>query len=149
MNEHLETFYQSMGNMINYVNEEKTKTETDYAVLLKKFKKLETEFDRYKSVSLIKKLDKELFEKTNEIMFLKKKIDKFETKNKKEIKEEDIEVEVEVELITIGKEEYYITQDIHKDIYQKLEDNSVGTIIGKYINNKLVYIRRQQPVQPS
>ena len=137
MNKHLDKFYQSMGVIINSVNEEKIKTETDYAILLKKFKKLETEFERYKSVSLIKKLDKELFEKTNEIMFLKKKIDKFETKNKKEIKEEEIEVEVEI--ITIGKEEYYITQDIHKDIYQKLDDNSVGNIIGKYIKNKLVY----------
>ena len=137
MNKHLDKFYQSMGVIINSVNEEKIKTETDYAILLKKFKKLETEFERYKSVSLIKKLDKELFEKTNEIMFLKKKIDKIETNRKREVEDED--EDIEVELITIGNKEYYITQDIHKDIYQKLDDNSVGNIIGKYIKNKLVY----------
>ena len=141
MNEHLDKFYQSMGVMINSVNEEKIKTETDYAILLKKFKKLETEFERYKSVSLIKKLDKELFEKTNEIMFLKKKIEKIETNRKREDKDEDEDEDedIEVELITIGNKEYYITQDIHKDIYRKLDDNSVGNIIGKYIKNKLVY----------
>ena len=143
MNEHLDKFYQSMGVIINSVNEEKIKTETDYAILLKKFKKLETEFERYKSVSLIKKLDKELFEKTNEIMFLKKKIDKIETNRKREVEvedeDEDEDEDIEVELITIGNKEYYITQDIHKDIYQKLDDNSVGNIIGKYIKNKLVY----------
>ena len=137
MNDHLDKFYQSMGVMINSVNEEKIKTETDYAILLKKFKKLETEFERYKSVSLIKKLDKELFEKTNEIMFLKKKIDKIETNRKRDVEDED--EDIEVELITIGNKEYYITQDIHKDIYQKLDDNSVGNIIGKYIRNKIVY----------
>jgi hypothetical protein len=138
MNELLDTFYQSMGNMISSVNKEKTKIEQDYKNLQKKFRKQEEEFTRYKSVSLINKLDKELFEKNNEISFLKKKIEKFEKNQPHEDEDEDEDEEIEVNTITIKKKNYYITQDIHSDVYEKLEDGSVGIIIGKYINGRLV-----------
>ena len=136
MNEHLDTFYHSMGIMISSVNKEKTELEQNYKTLQKKFRKQEEEFARYKSVSLINKLDKELFQKNNEISFLKKKIEKLEKKMPHE--EEDEDEEIEVNTITIKNESYYITQDIHCDVYEKLEDGSVGTIIGKYINGRLV-----------
>lgn len=139
MNEHLDTFYHSMGDLISSVNKEKTKIEQDYKNLQKKYIKLEAEFTRYKSVSIINKLDKELFEKTNEISFLKKKIEKIENKQKPPLEEDDEEdEEIEVNTITIDNRSYYITQDIHSDVYEILDDGSVGTIIGKYINNRLV-----------
>lgn len=136
----LEEFYSSMNKMIVSSKEEQNKLEEDFKLLQKKYKKLETEFNRYKSVSMVKKLDKELFEKTNEIVFLKKKIKQMELKNSKPEKlDEEDEEDIEVELITIEGSEYYITQDIHKDIYEQLDDGSVGDIIGKFIGNKIVY----------
>lgn len=132
-----------MNKMIVSSKEEQNKLEEDFKLLQTKYKKLETEFNRYKSVSMVKKLDKELFEKTNEIVFLKKKIKQMELKNSKPEKldeeEEEEEEDIEVELITIEGSEYYITQDIHKDIYEQLDDGSVGDIIGKFIGNKIVY----------
>jgi hypothetical protein len=136
----LEEFYSSMNKMIVSSKEEQNKLEEDFKLLQTKYKKLETEFNRYKSVSMVKKLDKELFEKTNEIVFLKKKIKQMELKNSKPEKlDEEEEEDIEVELITIEGSEYYITQDIHKDIYEQLDDGSVGDIIGKFIGNKIVY----------
>ena len=73
MDNHLNEFYSSMNKLIVSSKEEQNKLEEDFKLLQKKYKKLETEFNRYKSVSIVKKLDKELFEKTNEIVFLKKK----------------------------------------------------------------------------
>ena len=140
MDIHLEEFYSSMNKLIVSSKEEQNKLEEDFKLLQKKYKKLETEFNRYKSVSMVKKLDKELFEKTNEIVFLKKKIKQMELKNSKPEKlDEEEEEDIEVELITIEGSEYYITQDIHKDIYEQLDDGSVGDIIGKFIGNKIVY----------
>jgi len=140
MDIHLEEFYSSMNKLIVSSREEQNKLEEDFKLLQKKYKKLETEFNRYKSVSIVKKLDKELFEKTNEIVFLKKKIKQMELKNSKPEKlDEEEEADIEVELITIEGSEYYITQDIHKDIYEQLDDGSVGDIIGKFIGNKIVY----------
>jgi hypothetical protein len=129
-----------MNKLIVSSKEEQNKLEEDFKLLQKKYKKLETEFNRYKSVSIVKKLDKELFEKTNEIVFLKKKIKQMELKNSKPEKlDEEEEEDIEVELIEFEGSEYYITQDIHKDIYEQLDDGSVGDIIGKFIGNKIVY----------
>ena len=140
MDNHLEEFYSSMNKLIVTSKEEQNKLEEDFKLLQKKYKKLETEFNRYKSVSIVKKLDKELFEKTNEIVFLKKKIKQMELKNSKPEKlDEEEEEDIEVELIEFEGSEYYITQDIHKDIYEQLDDGSVGDIIGKFIGNKIVY----------
>jgi len=140
MDNHLEEFYSSMNKLIVSSKEEQNKLEEDFKLLQKKYKKLETEFNRYKSVSIVKKLDKELFEKTNEIVFLKKKIKQMELKNSKPEKlDEEEEEDIEVELIEFEGSEYYITQDIHKDIYEQLDDGSVGDIIGKFIGNKIVY----------
>lgn len=141
MDNHLEEFYSSMNKLIVSSKEEQNKLEEDFKLLQKKYKKLETEFNRYKSVSIVKKLDKELFEKTNEIVFLKKKIKQMELKNSKpeKLDEEEEEEDIEVELIEFEGSEYYITQDIHKDIYEQLDDGSVGDIIGKFIGNKIVY----------
>jgi len=140
MDKHLGEFYSSMNKLIVSSKEDKTKLEEDFTQLQKKYKKLETEFNRYKSVSIVKKQDKELFEKTNEIVFLKKKIKQMELKNSKPEKpDEEEDEDIEVELITIDDSEYYITQDIHKDIYEKLDDGSVGDPIGKFIGNKIVY----------
>jgi hypothetical protein len=140
MDNHLNEFYSSMNKLIVSSKEEQNKLEEDFKLLQKKYKKLETEFNRYKSVSIVKKLDKELFEKTNEIVFLKKKIKQMELKNSKPEKlDEEEEEDIEVELIEFEGSEYYITQDIHKDIYEQLDDGSVGDIIGKFIGNKIVY----------
>ena len=132
--EQLDNLYSSLSNTIHLIYEEKNKIEKEHHELKKKYKKLETEFTRYKSVSIVKKQDKELFEKNNEIIFLKKKLEKFK-KNKTEYTEESTEVDI----IIIDDKEYYITQDIHNDVYEKLDDSSVGNIIGKYINKRLVY----------
>ena len=141
MDNHLNEFYSSMNKLIVSSKEEQNKLEEDFKLLQKKYKKLETEFNRYKSVSIVKKLDKELFEKTNEIVFLKKKIKQMELKNSKpeKLDEEEEEEDIEVELIEFEGSEYYITQDIHKDIYEQLDDGSVGDIIGKFRGNKIVY----------
>lgn len=140
MDNYLNEFYSSMNKLIVSSKEEQNKLEEDFKLLQKKYKKLETEFNRYKSVSIVKKLDKELFEKTNEIVFLKKKIKQMELKNSKPEKlDEEEEEDIEVELIEFEGSEYYITQDIHKDIYEQLDDGSVGDIIGKFIGNKIVY----------
>ena len=140
MDNYLNEFYSSMNKLIVSSKEEQNKLEEDFKLLQKKYKKLETEFNRYKSVSIVKKLDKELFEKTNEIVFLKKKIKQMELKNSKPEKlDEEEEEDIEVELIEFEGSEYYTTQDIHKDIYEQLDDGSVGDIIGKFIGNKIVY----------
>ena len=132
--EQLDKLYSSLGTTIHLIYEEKNKIEKEHLELKKKYKKLETEFARYKSVSIVKKQDRELFEKNNEIIFLKKKLEKFK-KNKTKSTEESTEVDI----IIIDNKEYYITQDIHNDVYEKLDDSSVGNIIGKYINKRLVY----------
>tara|TARA_B110001450_G_scaffold253983_1_gene278486 strand:- start:1753 stop:2175 length:423 start_codon:yes stop_codon:yes gene_type:complete len=132
--EHLDKLYSSLSNTIHLIYEEKNKIEKEHLELKKKYKKLETEFTRYKSVSIVKKQDRELFEKNNEIIFLKKKLENFK-KNKTKSTEESTEVDI----ILIDDKEYYITQDIHNDVYEKLDDSSVGNIIGKYINKRLVY----------
>lgn len=134
--EHLDKLYSSLSNTIDLIYKEKNKIEKEHQELKKKYKKLETEFTRYKSVSIVKKQDRELFEKNNEIIFLKKKLEKFK-KNKTESTESTESIEVDT--ITIDNKEYYITQDIHNDVYEKLDDDSVGNIIGKYINKRLVY----------
>jgi hypothetical protein len=140
MDNHLNEFYSSMNKLIVSSKEEQNKLEEDFKLLQQKYKKLETEFNSYKSVSIVKKLDKELFEKKNEIVFLKKKIKQMELKNSKPEKlDEEEEEDIEVELIEFEGSEYYITQDIHKDIYEQLDDGSVGDIIGKFIGNKIVY----------
>ena len=132
--EQLDKLYSSLGTTIHLIYEEKNKIEKEHLELKKKYKKLETEFARYKSVSIVKKQDRELFEKNNEIIFLKKKLEKFKKKKTKSTEES-----TEVDIIIIDNKEYYITQDIHNDVYEKLDDSSVGNIIGKYINKRLVY----------
>tara|TARA_B100000787_G_C16193227_1_gene298884 strand:- start:200 stop:625 length:426 start_codon:yes stop_codon:yes gene_type:complete len=139
MENHLEDFYTTMSKLIVSSTDEKTELKAEFIQLQKKYKKLETEFARYKSVSMVKTLDRELFEKTNEIVFLKKKIKHMELKQSKVVEELEEDEDIEVELITIDKTDYYITQDIHKDIYEKLEDDSVGKVLGKFIRNKIVY----------
>lgn len=140
MENHLEEFYNSMNKLILTSNEEKNQSIGDFVRLQKKYKKLETEFERYKSVSMVKKLDNELFEKANEIVFLKKKIKLMEIKQSKVVEPlEEEDEDIEVELITIEKTDYFITQDIHKDIYEKLKDGSVGNVLGKFIKDKIVY----------
>ena len=49
-----------------------------------------------------------------------------------EDEEEDEEVEVEFTIKKLRGKEYYITDDDDREIYEKLEDDEVGELVGKY-----------------
>ena len=56
-----------------------------------------------------------------------------------ELEEEDEELEEEeeeVEDVTINGKEYYATNTINGDIYEKLKDDEIGDIVGYYKNKK-------------
>ena len=72
-------FCQVTINTISSENHELTKKLSSAE---KKYKKIETEFKNYQKVSYIQQMNKLLFEKENEISFLKKKIKKLEKKPK-------------------------------------------------------------------
>ena len=138
---------ESVNNLFNFfysentnLKEKNSELENNLKSTQSKLRKLETEFKNYKAVSLVKKLDKDLFEKNNEILFLKKKIESLNKKIEKSISSENIENEEEIEVteITINGKEYYISNDIHKNVYKKLKNEDIGKLIGKYIKGKLI-----------
>tara|TARA_B110001450_G_scaffold166323_1_gene155047 strand:- start:270 stop:719 length:450 start_codon:yes stop_codon:yes gene_type:complete len=139
--ESVNNLYNFFYNENNILKEKNSELENNLKYIQSKLNKLETEFKNYKDVSLVKKLDKDLFEKNNEIIFLKKKIENLNKKIEKSIfseKKNREEEEIEVTEITINNKEYYISTDIHKNVYKKLKNKEVGKYIGKYINNRLI-----------
>tara|TARA_B110000238_G_C16131369_1_gene441592 strand:- start:628 stop:1062 length:435 start_codon:yes stop_codon:yes gene_type:complete len=130
---HLYDFFFNENTLLKETNIELV---NDNKLLSNKYKKLDTEFKNFKKVSLVQKLDKELMEKTNEIMFLKKKIENLKKRSEPNYASDE---EIELNEITIRGKEYYISNDIHKNIYEKLDNDEAGKILGKYIKNKIIY----------
>jgi len=97
---HLYDFFFNENTLLKETNIELV---NDNKLLSNKYKKLDTEFKNFKKVSLVQKLDKELMEKTNEIVFLKKKIENLKKRTESNYASNE---EIELNEITIRGKKY-------------------------------------------
>ena len=90
----------------------------------------------------LKEIENKIYLQRSKKIELNKKVENLNKKVENSISSENNnnnhEEETEVTEITITGKEYYISTDIHKNVYKKLKNEEVGKIIGKYINNKLI-----------
>lgn len=78
----LDEYNQFCQDTVNTISSENHELTEKLSSVEKKYKKIETEFKNYQKVSYIQQMNTLLFEKENEISFLKKKIKKLEKKPK-------------------------------------------------------------------
>ena len=170
----VESFNSGLSDIFNYysnkisVLEEKVQKQdaliTDLSqkhdTLQKDYNELKEEFESYKSVSVVKNLHDQIFDKDNLIKNMTKKIEKLSHKLEEDnssvknnddkfdcdtIQSESLE-EVEVSFIEkkLRGKIYYVSEDKDRDIYEKLLDGEIGEHVGKYNdNNRPIFFKKK------
>lgn len=131
-----------------------------HEILQKDYSELKEEFESYKSVSVVKNLHDQIFDKDNIIKNMTQKIEKLSHKLDEEnssiknnedqfdcttIQSESLE-EVEVSFIEkkLRGKIYYVSEDNDRDIYEKLLDGEIGEHVGKYNdNNRPIFFKKK------
>ena len=126
-----------------------------YSKLQKDFNELKDDFESYKSVSVMKNLHKQIYEKDIIIGDMQKKIDKITSQNDV-IQQTDTDPysvttpesveEIEVSFIEkkLRGKIYYVSEDNDKEIYEKLPDGELGDCVGKYNeNNRPIFFKKK------
>jgi predicted RNase H-like nuclease (RuvC/YqgF family) len=131
-----------------------------HETLQKDYDELKEDFESYKSVSVVKNLHDQIFDKDNIIKNMTQKIEKLSHKLEEEnsvvknneesfesetMKSESLE-EVEVSFIEkkLRGKIYYVSEDNDRDIYEKLLDGEIGEHVGKYNdNNRPIFFKKR------